>query len=47
MSIEALEKKYVANCVYGGWAEAHAIESLNMLRSLRASKVVDLSLLRS
>ena len=47
MSIEALEKKYVANCIYGGWTEAHALQSLNMIRSLRASKVVDLSLLRS
>jgi hypothetical protein len=47
MSIDALEKKFIANCIYGGWPESHAVQSLAVLRGLRTKQVVDLAVLRS
>jgi 2-methylcitrate dehydratase PrpD len=46
MSVEALQAKFVANCVYGGWSAERAGQALGVLRSLRAAPRVDLSLLR-
>jgi len=46
MSIEALEQKYIANCMYGGWDQAQAEKSLKSLRQLRSMPKVDLELLR-
>jgi 2-methylcitrate dehydratase PrpD len=47
MSIDALEKKFIANCIYGGWSESQAVQSLAVLRGLRTSQVVDLAVLRA
>ena len=46
LSAEALETKFVANALYGGWTRDRAIEALVALRSLRAARRVDLSMLR-
>ena len=47
MSMEALESKFIANCVYGGWSHSLASESLALLKDLRNSARVDLSILRN
>ena len=47
MSMEALESKFIANCVYGGWSNSLATESLGVLKALRRSSRVDLSILRN
>ena len=46
MSAEALEAKFVANCVYGGWSRDRASEALVGLKALRAMPRVQLNLLR-
>jgi 2-methylcitrate dehydratase PrpD len=46
LSSEALEAKFIANCVYGGWSAERAGKALAALRSLRAATKVDLTLLR-
>jgi 2-methylcitrate dehydratase PrpD len=46
MSGEALEAKFVANCIYGGWTEDRARSALVVLRTLRAAPRVDLAGLR-
>jgi len=43
----ALEAKFVANCVYGGWSAERARKVLAELRALRAAPRVDLNLLRT
>jgi 2-methylcitrate dehydratase PrpD len=47
MSVEALEAKFVANCIYGGWDAARARAALSVLRALGVAQQVDLSALRS
>jgi len=47
MSVDALEKKFVANCIYGGWSESQAVQALSILRGLRTTRVVDLAVLRA
>ena len=47
MSMEALESKFIANCLYGGWSHSLASESLALLKDLRNSARVDLSILRN
>jgi 2-methylcitrate dehydratase PrpD len=47
MSVDALEAKFVANCIYGGWDAARARGALCVLRALRVAPQVDLSALRS
>ena len=47
LAAQALEDKFVANCVYGGWSAGRARESLSVLRSLRAAPSVRLFALRS
>jgi 2-methylcitrate dehydratase PrpD len=42
----AMEAKFTANCLYGGWSAGRAGEALAVLRALRASPRVDLSPLR-
>jgi hypothetical protein len=46
MSAAALEAKFVANCVYGGWTMAQTRGALAVLRGLRAAPRADLSALR-
>ena len=46
MSAEALESKFVANCLYGGWDQDRARRALATLRALRPAPRVDLSTLR-
>jgi len=46
MSAEALEAKFIANCVYGGWNADRAHNALAVLRSLRAASTIDLTALR-
>jgi 2-methylcitrate dehydratase PrpD len=46
MSGAALEAKFIANCVYGGWDEARARDALALLRGLRESPRVDIDALR-
>jgi 2-methylcitrate dehydratase PrpD len=46
LSAEALEAKFVANCVYGGWSADRARQALGELRTLRTAPRVDLNLLR-
>ena len=46
MSADALEAKFVANCIYGGWDASRARDALSVLRALRAAQHVDLSALR-
>jgi 2-methylcitrate dehydratase PrpD len=46
MSAEALEAKFIANCIYGGWNANRAHSALVVLRALRAAPRVDLTALR-
>jgi 2-methylcitrate dehydratase PrpD len=46
MSAQALEAKFVANCIYGGWDAARAQGALAVLRALPAAPRVDLQALR-
>ena len=46
MSSEALEAKFIANCIYGGWDANRARRALAVLRALRAAPKVDLAALR-
>jgi 2-methylcitrate dehydratase PrpD len=46
MSRDALERKFTANCVYGGWEPARARTVLDVLRGLRGAVKVDLAMLR-
>ncbi len=46
MSTSALESKFLANCVHGGWSEARARSALLALRELRAAPKVNLVELR-
>jgi hypothetical protein len=46
MSAAALEAKFIANCIYGGWDAARAKQVLGVLRGLRAAPRADLSALR-
>ena len=46
MSAEALEQKFMANCAYGGWTSDRSVNALAVLRGLRATSKVDLSVLR-
>ena len=46
MSAEALESKFMANCLYGGWSRDRARDALAALRGLRAAPKVDLAALR-
>jgi 2-methylcitrate dehydratase PrpD len=47
MSAEALEAKFIANCMYGGWDEDRAREALAVLRAVRSAPRVDLTDLRN
>jgi 2-methylcitrate dehydratase PrpD len=47
MSAEALEAKFIANCIYGGWDADGARAALAVLRALRTSPRVDITNLRS
>jgi len=46
MSSAALEAKFIANCIYGGWDADRAHGALVALRTLRAAPQVDLRALR-
>src|SRR5437762_2953424 len=46
MSSAALEAKFVANCIYGGWKSDRARGALAVLRALRTALRVDLAALR-
>jgi 2-methylcitrate dehydratase PrpD len=46
LSAGALEAKFVANCVYGGWSAERARQALAVLRALRAAPRIDLNQLR-
>jgi len=46
MSAEALEAKFIANCLYGGWSAERARKALGELRTLFAAPQVDLNRLR-
>ncbi len=46
LSAEALEAKFIANCVYGGWQRERAGEALAALKALRATPQVELERLR-
>ena len=46
MSAEALEAKFIANCIYGGWDADRARSALATLRGLRAAPAIDLMTLR-
>jgi 2-methylcitrate dehydratase PrpD len=46
MSAEALEAKFIANCIYGGWDSNRARSALATLRGLRAAPAIDLTTLR-
>ena len=46
MSAAALEAKFIANCIYGGWNAARAKRALALLRGLRAMPKIDLNELR-
>jgi 2-methylcitrate dehydratase PrpD len=46
MSAQALEAKFVANCIYGGWDAARAQRALSLLRALPAAPRVALDELR-
>ena len=47
MSAAALEAKFMANCLYGGWAANQARQALEALRALRAAQRVDLTAWRA
>ena len=46
MSAAALEAKFIANCIYGGWDADRARSALAVLRALRTAPRVDLAELR-
>jgi 2-methylcitrate dehydratase PrpD len=46
MSAEALQAKFIANCIYGGWDADRARNALAALRALRTASCVDLTDLR-
>jgi 2-methylcitrate dehydratase PrpD len=46
MSSAALESKFVANCIYGGWDANRAHRAIADLRALPAAPSVNLSTLR-
>ena len=46
LAAEALEAKFVANCLYGGWDRSRAEGALSALRALRAAPRVNLNSLR-
>jgi len=46
MSAQALEAKFAANCIYGGWDKARAQRALKALRALPAAPRIDLHELR-
>ena len=46
MSAEALQAKFIANCIYGGWDADRARNALAVLRALRTAPRVDLTDLR-
>jgi 2-methylcitrate dehydratase PrpD len=46
MSRAALEEKFIANCVYGGWSEERAGHTLGVLRTLLALPRIELGALR-
>jgi 2-methylcitrate dehydratase PrpD len=46
MSAEALEAKFIANCIYGGWNADRARGALAVLRALRVAPRIDLTVLR-
>ena len=46
MSAEALQAKFIANCIYGGWDADRARNALAVLRALRTARRVDLTDLR-
>ena len=46
MSPEALEAKFIANCIYGGWDASRARNALTVLRALRTAPRLDLTALR-
>ena len=46
VSAEALEAKFIANCIYGGWDADRTHSALALLRALRTAPWVDLSELR-
>ncbi len=46
MAPEALEAKFIANCIYGGWDTTRAKRALTLLRSVRAATRIDLTELR-
>jgi len=46
MSAEALEAKFIANCIYGGWDNDRARRALATLRALRTASTIDLTTLR-
>jgi len=46
MSVEALEAKFIANCIYGGWDANRARRALGTLRALSDAPRVDLTTLR-
>ena len=47
MTLESLEAKFLANCVYGGWNRERADRALATLRALRVAPRIDLATLRS
>jgi len=47
LSTEALEAKFVANCIYGGWSADRANEALTALKALRAMPRVQPYVLRA
>jgi hypothetical protein len=46
MPAAALEAKFIANCLYGGWNAERTRTALAVLRSLRTAPRVDLAALR-
>lgn len=46
LSNDELDAKFVANCLYGGWSETRARETLDALKSLCAAPRVELGFLR-
>jgi hypothetical protein len=45
MSADALEAKFRANCLYGGWSAQEAEAALQVLRGVPGAKQVNLSAL--
>jgi 2-methylcitrate dehydratase PrpD len=46
LAADALEAKFIANCVYGGWSAERARQALGVLRRLRTAPRIDLTPLR-